>query len=62
MQLNSRQLGTVLAALRLWQQSRPSNPDLRDIATDFGAFQALDVYEIDELCEDLNFAPTVDEE
>lgn len=61
MTLTDRELGTVLAALRQRQQEIELEEavswwdwDLRDIATDGGRFKALDVGEIDRLCERLN--------
>jgi hypothetical protein len=52
---NRRELGTVLAALRLWQ-STPGRKHLWqwDIATDVGELKPLDNEEIDELCERIN--------
>lgn len=59
--LDSRELGTVLAALRYWQASVEagevsSKADHRygDIAANGGDFKALTVDEIDELCERIN--------
>lgn len=58
-ELNSRELATVLAALRCYQQvlelaggDIPSN--LLDIADNFGHTEALDITEIDDLYERLN--------
>jgi hypothetical protein len=65
MQFDSRQLGTVLAALRLWQRDRFTAlraVDMHDIATDFGALDPLEDREIDDLCESLNFEPTVEDD
>ena len=56
-ELTNRQLGTVLAALRLWQRKMKNHledPFLLDIATDGGILGTLDEREIDELCERLN--------
>lgn len=55
--MNKRELNTVLAALRCWQQ-HPMRGDcgLDEIATD-GGVKALDGDEIDDLCEQLNCAP-----
>lgn len=64
MNLDERQLGTVLAALRNWQhflvlRQTPQDSDavngLLGIATDTGSFAHLDLKEIDALCEQLNF-------
>ncbi len=54
MKLSLEQLATTLAALRYWQNHRPSNPELHDIATDGGTLVPLDSEGIDELCEALN--------
>ena len=53
--LNPRQLGTLLAALRLWQRlgERHGGPELA-IATDEGSFAPLAADEIDTLCEQIN--------
>lgn len=53
MQLDARQLATVLAALRLWQRTDWPPADLCDIATDGAEMEPLSVEEIDELCERL---------
>jgi hypothetical protein len=58
----TRQLNTVLAALRLWQDTPSVSSDLLDIATDHGKADDLDSAEIDELCEALNFEECEDEE
>ncbi len=53
--MNERQLGTTLAALRMWQ--RETDRDLRwqdEIASNSGDFAPLKDNEIDELCEALN--------
>ena len=53
-ELDSRELGTVLAALRYWQrQGCPDGPELREIASD-NDMKPLDLEEIDALCERLN--------
>lgn len=54
--LNDRELATVLAALRLRQRDLADEPrgNLDDIATNDGEFDALDLEEIDALCERLN--------
>jgi hypothetical protein len=52
---NTRELATVLAALRLWQQTANRHEDpLWNIATDEGTLEPLDEDEIDALCEQLN--------
>ncbi len=53
-ELSNRELGTVLAALRYWQHNLGFSAPLDDIATNGGAFTALDAAEIDELCERIN--------
>jgi hypothetical protein len=57
MTVSSRDLATILAALRFWQRTpsdytQPEN----DIATDGGETPALSIEEIDALCERLNVA------
>jgi hypothetical protein len=56
MNLDSRELATVLAALRFWQREGSSScvPE-RGIATDGEEFEELSAAEIDDLCERLNF-------
>ena len=54
--LTSRELATVLAALRYWQGSRPTNRLMfHIIATNGDRHSPLDDNEIDELCMRLNF-------
>jgi hypothetical protein len=57
--LDARELGTVLAALRHWQDATVGgglvNDGLADIATDGGTVRSLDALEIDALCERLNW-------
>lgn len=59
--VNSRELATILAALRYWQSNNRQNakqaPEY-DIATDSGTLQPLGNLEIDELCERANCEPT----
>ena len=55
-----QQLATVLAALRMWQQTtnRVENNDedgLLDVATFGGEFAPLDDAAIDELCERIDY-------
>jgi len=52
--LDKRELGTVLAALRAWQGGSWLDEGLQDIATDGGEFAQLSGDEIDGLCERLN--------
>ncbi len=64
MKLAERDLATILAALRLWQDSH--NPTrrqkplcelhqwLNEIATDGGSFERLSRDEVDDLCDRLN--------
>lgn len=55
MQLDSRQLATILAALRYWQREGfMSSGHEMDIATDGGILRPLNGAEIDLLCERLN--------
>jgi hypothetical protein len=53
MKLTTRELATVLAALRYWQREGLAIDD-HDIATDGGNLKELDAEEIDDLCERLN--------
>ena len=56
--MNSRELGTVLAALRLWQANVETLEDeqdpVLDVVTDGGRFARLSDTEIDDLCVRLN--------
>jgi hypothetical protein len=53
--LGSRELATVLAALRYWQREGLMSAGAeQDIATEGGAFRALPSYKIDDLCGRLN--------
>jgi hypothetical protein len=67
MTLNPRELGTTLAALRLWQHFNKFNIEHREkpgtdidfewlleIANDGGTLEILTNEEIDELCERIN--------
>lgn len=56
--LTDRQLGTVLAALREWQNSPNRDRRAHIVATDEGRLTPLTDAEINDLCEDLNFATT----
>ena len=49
-----RELATILAALRLWQEQDAPPARQYDIATDCGEFEPLGNDEIDALCEQLN--------
>lgn len=63
MKVNSRELGTVLAALRFYQRWGGGNGrdglvhPYRDIATNGDTLEALTVDEIDGLCERINCGP-----
>jgi hypothetical protein len=52
--LTPRELATILAALRLWQEQEAPPSRQYDIATDCGEFEPLGSDEIDALCERLN--------
>ena len=52
--LTSRELATVLAALRYWQQDLTAPDEISDSAGHFAEHSPLDDSEIDELCERLN--------
>ena len=64
--LTQRELSTVLAALRYWQQGKCCDLEIQSIAADTGSElpdRPLDAFEIDDLCEALNFGsvvPTLD--
>lgn len=51
--MNYRQLSTVLAALRYWQQDLEENED-PPISDHFIDCEPLNTEEIDELCDQLN--------
>lgn len=55
MQLSDKQRATILAALRFWQAT-PSDEteDYNEIATNSGAHDALNLEDIDALCEQIN--------
>lgn len=54
--MNERQIGTTLAALRMWQRDTDREKRFQDdIASDAGETEPLNDQEIDELCETLNF-------
>jgi hypothetical protein len=55
--LDDRELGHVLAALRLYQRVIDHSADLGDVATDDGRYEPMSPDEIDDLCERLNLAP-----
>ena len=59
MTLNDKERATILAALRLWQDTgRPERPGIYgDIATDCGAFDQLTHDGINELADRLLFPP-----
>lgn len=52
--LTREEIATMLAALRYWQNHRPSNPELHEIATDGGTLAPLDTHDIDDLCNKIN--------
>lgn len=63
LELGNRQLSTILAALRQWQESlenlkrinlHPAQMDQWNIATNNNTLIPLSIEEIDELCEYLN--------
>lgn len=63
---NDRELATILAALRLWQDREQFHSGgrvnaLQETVTDNGLFEPLSYDEIDELCERLNFPPKAPE-
>lgn len=65
MQLNARELGTVLAALRYWQRAieqgnAGQDDEFAPIASDNGLQEPLTAGEIDELCERLNLTQGYD--
>jgi hypothetical protein len=55
--VNSRELATVLAALRYWQQDLIANEE-GPISEHFNAHTPLTVEEIDDLCERINCGPS----
>jgi hypothetical protein len=60
MQLTERELATVLAALRYWQQDLADNEDEGPISQEHftETVTPLTVDEIDQLCERLNCSPS----
>ncbi|MBM4072699.1 MAG: hypothetical protein FJ271_27800 [Planctomycetes bacterium] len=56
-QISDRELATVLAALRYWQQDLAENDG--PISEHFAEQTPLSVEEIDDLCERLNFGSTI---
>ena len=57
--LSDRELATVLAALRYWQQDLADHEDEGPICQEyFAEVTPLRVAEIDDLCERLNCGPT----
>ncbi len=56
MQVTNRELATVLAALRYWQQDPAENDG--PISEHFTEHTPLGVEEIDDLCERLSFEST----
>jgi len=62
MKLSDREIATVLAALRYYQRDLVDDGarfEHGDIATNGGKLKPLDEFEIDKLCDHLNFSPTV---
>ena len=62
LEVSEREVHTILAALRFYQErgqadSRNRSDWIDDIATDGGTAKALDSNEIDELCLRLNAPP-----
>lgn len=70
MNMPTRETGTILAALRLWQIARSTSgrhikaglsqiqeQALEDIATECGTISALNFLEIEELCDHINHGP-----
>ena len=57
--LSTRELATVLAALRLWQDFVRDGTDAAQGLDHFYDHKPLDASEIDELCERLNCVPVV---
>lgn len=55
-EMDSRELGTVLAALRHWQKTRDkASSMIAEISTDGKTFDALCNQDIDVLCDQLNY-------
>lgn len=60
LRITRRELGTILAALRAYQDKHlhggpeTTNPSIEDIATDGGSFKPLGFRAIGKLCEKLN--------
>ena len=55
---SSRELSTVIAALRYWQQGKCCDLEIQELAASAGPGERclpLDGSEIDDLCERLNF-------
>lgn len=67
MEIDNRKTSTILAALRLWQQTTNRPGALLDIASGFdnaqrGPCEPLTVDEISALCEELNLGePTIED-
>lgn len=56
--LTDREIGTILAALRYWQQDLEANDD-PPISEHFEDVRPLTADEVDDLCERLNCAHVV---
>ena len=68
LEVSDREFATMLAAIRYWQREGLSSDKYgelatpepeNDIATDGGTHEPLDENEIDELCESINYEPTL---
>ena len=53
-ELEERETATILAALRVYQDTAFVSPAIMDIATSNGQFDMMQDDEIDQLCEYLN--------
>lgn len=62
MKLTAEELATILAALRYWQRTGITAPDLpeHDIARDCGMLRPLTSRQIDRLAERINFADVLE--
>ena len=59
-EITPRERDTILAALRHWQNTmHKADPEIRDIADNENPGSALDVNEIDELCEHINLGDVI---
>lgn len=60
--LDGRQKGAVLAGLRLYERMRMVPADVRAIASANGQIEPLAAEDIDELCQNINFAHAAESE